>query len=115
MSEVGRWMVVDPATKTLLGGPYLWDGKTRWTPPEVEQSPDAGYQLMTEADAQAQGYHWPPPPDEAWVVADPSTMTIVAGPEQWNTVGTPPLSAVDPQQLMREIDATDQGYSYPQP
>lgn len=52
-----RYVVVDEETKTIVGGPYLWDGITEWTPP------DEGT-LMLEADALADGYTYPPMPSE---------------------------------------------------
>jgi hypothetical protein len=50
------YVVVNEETKTITGGPYLWDGVTDWTPP------DPGT-LMKTADAEAAGYTWPPPID----------------------------------------------------
>ncbi|MCX3290044.1 hypothetical protein OR263_25590 [Streptomyces sp. NEAU-H22] len=53
---VDRWVVVseDPGNKTILGGAYVWDGETAWTPPVAGT-------LLTEADALAAGYSYPPP------------------------------------------------------
>lgn len=55
----GRYVVVDTDNKTIIGGPYLWDGVSQWTPPEEGT-------LLLEADATAQGYDYPPmePPAE---------------------------------------------------
>ncbi|MGV9243600.1 hypothetical protein [Streptomyces sp. NPDC003710] len=39
--------------KTIVAGPYLWDGVTSWTPPEAGK-------LMTEAQVLAKGYVYPP-------------------------------------------------------
>lgn len=56
---VNRYDVVDPATRIIVGGPYKWDGVTQWTPPEIQTNPDAGYLLLLESDALAQGYTYP--------------------------------------------------------
>jgi hypothetical protein len=47
-----RYVVADPGSMTIIGGPYLWDGVTAWTPP-------ADGTLMLEADALAAGYAYP--------------------------------------------------------
>lgn len=47
-----RYVVVNPATMQIVGGPYRWDGVTAWTPP------DQGT-LMKESDALAGGYTYP--------------------------------------------------------
>jgi hypothetical protein len=52
MSAVARWVVVDSDTRTIVGGPYLWDGTTEWTPPEQGR-------LILEADAFDAGYTYP--------------------------------------------------------
>jgi hypothetical protein len=49
-----RWVMVDPTTKRIVGGPYLWDGHTEWEPPEQGQ-------LMLEAEALEAGYTFPEP------------------------------------------------------
>ena len=56
MTEVKRYVVVskDPASKTIIGGPYLWDGEAQWQPPEEGT-------LMPESDALASGYNFPIP------------------------------------------------------
>lgn len=112
---VENYVVVNPATKRLLGGPYRWDGEAEWTPPEIEANPGAGYQLLPEADAQTQGYAWPPPPTESWVIVDQATTQIVNGPFDWNGQDDPPPVRVesDTQQYLREGDALGQGYTYP--
>lgn len=53
---VERWVVVsdDLSNKTILGGAYLWDGESVWTPP-------VSGALLPEADALAAGYSYPPP------------------------------------------------------
>ena len=55
MPDVQRYLVVDEASRTIVGGPYLWDGEAQWTPP------DEGT-LMLESEAMAAGYGWPAPP-----------------------------------------------------
>lgn len=61
MTEVTSYVVVpdDENDKTIVGGPYLWDGGTEWTPP------DPGV-LLRESDALAKGYRYRevPTPDE---------------------------------------------------
>jgi hypothetical protein len=49
-----RYVVVDEADKTIVGGPYKWDGVATWTPPEAGT-------LILEADALAAGYTYPAP------------------------------------------------------
>lgn len=46
-----RWVVVDE-DRSIVGGPYLWDGETEWEPPEQGR-------LMVEGDALADGYTYP--------------------------------------------------------
>lgn len=50
-----RYVVVDVPSKTIVGGPYLWDGVTPWTPPVAGT-------LMLESDALAAGYAYPSAP-----------------------------------------------------
>ncbi len=47
-----RYVVVDPDSKTIVGGPYLWDGKAKWEAPETGD-------LVLESDASKRGYRWP--------------------------------------------------------
>jgi hypothetical protein len=119
VSDSERWVVCDDATKTIVGGPYLWDGETEWTAPEIEANPDAGFTLKPEGDALAGGYSYPPPPPpptQPWVLVDTSgAMQIVGGPWDWNGQDDPPVVAADGQQLMTESDALSQGYAYPSP
>jgi hypothetical protein len=62
---VGRYLVVNPADHTIVGGPYMWDPEDEWTPPEVVANPDAGYEVLEESAAMEDGYEWPPaPPSE---------------------------------------------------
>lgn len=61
---VGRYVVGDPATKKIVGGPYRWDpvAAPAWTPPESGT-------LLTEAAAISGGYTWPAAtPDNAEVL-----------------------------------------------
>lgn len=119
--SVGRYVVVDQPSKTIIGGPWGWDGVQPWIPP----APDGNTQdatvlqaqgvLLLEADALAAGYVYPPAPTyvQNYVVVDPSSMLIVAGPAQWDGTGDPPLTAGAGQQFMTESDALAQGYAYP--
>lgn len=50
-----RWFVVDVQARTVLGGPYMWDGQSAWTPP-VDGS------LITGDECAAGGYTTPAPP-----------------------------------------------------
>lgn len=111
---VDRYDVVDPATKTIVGGPYQWDGVTEWTPPQIEASPDAGYLVILESDAVAQGYVPAGPPVTTWVLVDDATMTVIGGPWSWNGEDRPaPAYPEDGQQLLTEADAQAQGYTTP--
>lgn len=112
MAVVQAYVVVDPAAKTIVGGPYNWDGETEWTAPEITANPDAGYIVIMLDQANAEGYTWPLPPSQPYVVADPNTMLIVAGPVDWNGYGDLPLR---PTVLMPESEALGAGYNYPQP
>jgi hypothetical protein len=57
---VDRWVVIDPdhANKTILDGPFKWDGVAQWTPPTAGE-------LMLEADALAGGWQYPQPGEVA--------------------------------------------------
>lgn len=113
MIHVGnRWLVVTPLPdKTILGGPYLWEGAP-WQPPEGggrdASEMVASGELLEEAPALAGGYVWPPPPDENWVQVDHNTVTITGGPWSWNGQGSPPAEG----DLMREWEATANGYTW---
>lgn len=48
----GRYVVCDPSNMIIVGGPYVWDGRSIWTPPEEGE-------LMTEAAAAEAGYAYP--------------------------------------------------------
>lgn len=118
MAEAGRWVVVNPETETIVGGPYLWDGEAEWAAPEITGSPDAGYQLVLEADALERGYGYPPhpaPPIEPWVLVDYQAMTVVAGPFDWDGQSDPPpaLPTGDTQSYLRGADAQARDYIYP--
>lgn len=104
MPEAQRWVVVDSNLdlKRIIGGPYLWDGETQWTPPEDGE-------LMLEADAQSQGFQWPPPPNQSYVQVDPNTMTITGGPYEWNGLDQPPPTEGS---LVTEFEAQMQGYTW---
>lgn len=54
-----KYVVGDPNTMIIVGGPYRWDGVTEWTPPEIQDNPDADYKILLESDALAQGYTYP--------------------------------------------------------
>lgn len=54
MAEAQRYVVVDKKAKAVVGGPYLWDGKTDWTPPDEGD-------LMLESEATGKGYKHPEP------------------------------------------------------
>lgn len=69
--SVGRYLVVNPADHTIVGGPYLWDPDNEWTPPEVASNPDAGYEVMEESAAMEAGYEWPPAPEEPGPTPEP--------------------------------------------
>lgn len=56
---VGRYVVVNPATQLIVGGPYLWDPENEWTPPEITNDPDAGYEVMEESAALGAGFTYP--------------------------------------------------------
>lgn len=60
---MGRYVVADPATKVIVGGPYAWNGITQWTPNEIVDNPDAGYAITEEAIALDEGYTYPTPGD----------------------------------------------------
>jgi hypothetical protein len=47
-----NYYVVDVPSKTILDGPFLWDGVSEWTPPTAGT-------LMLVTDADAEGYTWP--------------------------------------------------------
>jgi hypothetical protein len=47
-----RYVVVDQQSRTIIGGPYKWDGVQEWTPSESGT-------LMLEADALSAGYTYP--------------------------------------------------------
>ncbi len=51
MPKVRRWVVVDPDTDTIIGGPYLWDGESDWEPPQKGT-------LLEEAKAFQGGYRY---------------------------------------------------------
>lgn len=109
MAEPQRYVVVDPATKYIVGGPYLWDGVTLWNPP------DEGT-LMLESDAQAAGYIDKPPVvyTNPYVLVDDASRIIVGGPWDWDGQSDPPPAVIgDGQQLLVEVDALSQGYIYP--
>jgi hypothetical protein len=55
-ANVQRYVVVskDSSNKTIIGGPYLWDGQASWQPP-------ADGTLLLESDALQQGYVFPEP------------------------------------------------------
>lgn len=63
---VSRYVLVstDSSDKVIKGGPVLWDGSAAWSWP-------AGQTPITEADAAAQGYSFPPPS-----AADANGMTL---------------------------------------
>lgn len=54
MTDPTRFAVVreDPEDRTIVGGPYLWDGATEWQPAEQGR-------LIREADALGEGYTYP--------------------------------------------------------
>jgi hypothetical protein len=123
--SVGRYVAVDQATRTILGGPWGWDGVQPWVPPEPRgNTADASEMvaagtLMVEADAQARGYAYPPPPPppvQPWVLADTASQVIVGGPWEWDGQSDPaPAQPAEGQQLMPEQDALSANYTYPQP
>lgn len=47
-----RYVVVNATDRVIVGGPYLWDGQSDWSPPEQGE-------LMTQAEALAKGYSYP--------------------------------------------------------
>lgn len=49
-----RYLVVNPETKTIIDGPFLWAGDPEWEYP--------GGTWMLEAEALEGGFTWPPPP-----------------------------------------------------
>lgn len=54
MADSTRYVVVReaPEDRTIIGGPYLWDGHTDWTPPDDGD-------LMREAEALEAGFRYP--------------------------------------------------------
>lgn len=54
-----RYVVCDPETMGIVGGPYMWDPTTGpgWRPPEAGT-------LKRETTALEEGYVYPPPPED---------------------------------------------------
>lgn len=59
-----RYVVCDEETMMIVGGPYMWDPLTGpgWRPPEEGT-------LKLESTALAEGYAYPPPPEQPYAVA----------------------------------------------
>lgn len=57
---VTNWWTVDDARMLIMGGPFLWDGVTTWTPPVGQRA--------VNANPIGSGYSWPTDPylDMEW-------------------------------------------------
>lgn len=102
--SVRRYVVVDMLSKTILGGPWLWDGVVDWTPPMAGT-------LMLATDAAAGGYTVPPTPVDP-VVQNAATLQQQIGNALANNiaylaVGTPTAAQVAAQvrALTRQVTA----------
>jgi len=62
MAKPDRYVVVEPTSKLIVGGPYMWDGRAKWVAPEIATAnePDS-LAVMREADAFEGGYSVPAP------------------------------------------------------
>lgn len=66
MAEPGRYVLVsaDETDQTIQGGPFMWDGEAKWTPPgkdaDAADLVEAG-EMRLESEALDAGYAYPEP------------------------------------------------------
>jgi len=60
--QAERYVVVEPESKLIVGGPYMWDGRAKWVAPEIAAAnePDS-LAVMLESEAFESGYSVPVP------------------------------------------------------
>jgi hypothetical protein len=90
VAEVKNYVVVDENSGEKIGGPYLWDGVTPWTPPEKGR-------LITE---------------ESFNQGRTDEGTVVEGPSGSSEFNTPEgVKAAEAESSPEEVDKTQSDMS----
>lgn len=97
---MARYVVVDTATKKILGGPFAWDGESEWTPPVAGT-------LMPEAEALGSGYTFvAAAPDPAEILRSKIPLAIASN-NQFLALGSPTNAQILQQvvRMTRQLNA----------
>jgi ABC-type uncharacterized transport system permease subunit len=95
----------------IMGGPFLWDGSSDWSPPSGQRA--------VNADPSSQGYTWPNAPVDLAASAlatriaalEARLTTEARGMKDWPAVGVMILGATSTQRVTLKAAMPNTGYT----